>query len=61
MSAVLRMEVLQSVPKAVEPAMKTSTLMADAREVLLQGLTLLFDLDDRRYSQIASTDVTEYQ
>ena len=53
MSAVLQMEVLQSVPKAVEPAMKTSTLMTDAREVLLQGLTLLFDLDDRRYSQVA--------
>ena len=51
MSAVLQMEVLQSLPKAVEPAMKTSTLMTDAREVLLQGLTLLFDLDDHRYSQ----------
>jgi len=53
MSAVLQMEVLQSLPKAAEPAMKTSTLMTDAREVLLQGLTLLFDLDDHRYSQIA--------
>ena len=53
MSAVLQMEVLQSLPKAVEPATKTSTLMTDAREVLLQGLTLLFDLDDHRYSQIA--------
>src|SRR5437762_13140770 len=53
MSAVLQMEVLQSLPKAVEPAMKTSTLMTDAREVLLQGLTLLFDLDDHRYSQVA--------
>ena len=53
MSAVLQMEVLQSSPKAVEPAMKTSTLMTDAREVLLQGLTLLFDLNDHRYSQIA--------
>jgi hypothetical protein len=47
MSAVLQM------PKAVEPAMKASTLMTDAREVLLQGLTLLFDLDDHRYSQVA--------
>jgi hypothetical protein len=54
MSAVLQMEVLQSLPKAVEPAMKTS-LMTDAREVLLQGLTLLFDLDDHRYSQVAGT------
>ncbi|PYX52182.1 MAG: hypothetical protein DMG76_30075 [Acidobacteria bacterium] len=53
MSAVLRMEVLQSLPKAVEPVMKRSTLMTDAREVLLQGLTLLFGLDDHRYSQIA--------
>ena len=53
MSAVLQMDVLQSLPKAVEPAMKTSTLMTDAREVLLQGLTLLFDLDDHRYSKIA--------
>jgi hypothetical protein len=53
MRAVLQMEVLQSVSKAVEPAMKTSTLMTDAREVLLQGLTLLLDLDDRRYSQVA--------
>ena len=53
MSAVLQMEVLQSVPKAVEPAMKTSTLMTDAREVLLQGLTLLFHLDDHSYSQVA--------
>ncbi len=53
MSAVLQMEVLQSLPKAVERAMKTSTLMTDAREVLLQGLTLLFDLDDHRYSQVA--------
>ena len=53
MSAVLQMEVLQSLPKAVEPAMKTSTLMTDARVVLLQGLILLFDLDDHRYSQIA--------
>jgi hypothetical protein len=52
MSAVLQMEVLQSVPKA-ESAMKTSILMTDVREVLLQGLTLLFDLDDHRYSQIA--------
>ena len=52
MSAVLQMEVLRSSPKAVEPAMKTSTLMTDAREVLLQGLTLLFDLDDQRYSQV---------
>src|SRR4030095_11719380 len=53
MSAALQIEVLQSFPKGVEPAMKTSTLMTDAREVLLQGLTLLFDLDDHRYSQIA--------
>jgi uncharacterized damage-inducible protein DinB len=53
MSAVLQVEVLQSSPKVVEPAMKTSTLMTDAREVLLQGLTLLFDLDDHRYSQVA--------
>jgi len=52
MSAVAQMEILQSVPKVVEPAMKTSTLMTDAREVLLQGLTLLFDLDDHRYSQV---------
>ena len=52
MSAVLQMEAFQSSPKAVEPAMKTSTLMTDAREVLLQGLTLLFDLDDQRYSQV---------
>jgi hypothetical protein len=34
------------------PAMKTSALMIDARDVLLQGLTLLFDLDDHRYSQM---------
>jgi hypothetical protein len=53
MSAVPQMEVPQSAPKAVEPAMKTSTLMIDAREVLLQGLTLLFRLDDHSYSQVA--------
>ena len=53
MSAVMQMEVLQSLPEAVEPAMNTPALMTGAREVLLQGLTLLFDLDDRRYSQIA--------
>ena len=55
MSAVLQMEVFPSLTKAAEPGMKTSTLMTDAREVLLQGLTLLFDLDDHRYSQIAGT------
>jgi hypothetical protein len=32
--------------------MKTSALITDTREVLLQGLALLFDLDDHRYSQI---------
>jgi hypothetical protein len=52
MSVVLQMEVLQSLPKAAEPAMQTPTLMTDAREVLLQGLTLLFDLDDHKYSRI---------
>lgn len=53
MSAVLQMDVLQSLPKPMEPARKTSTLMTDTREVLLQGLTLLFDLDDQRYSHVA--------
>ena len=53
MSAVLQMEVLQSLPKSLDPAMKTPTLMTDAREVLFQGLTLLFDLDEHRYSQVA--------
>jgi uncharacterized damage-inducible protein DinB len=53
MSAVLQMEIVQSLSLAVEPVMKTSTLMTDAREVLLQGLTLLFRLDDQKYSQTA--------
>jgi len=53
MRAVVQMEILQNVPKVVEPTMKTSTLMTDAREILLQGLTLLFGLDDHRYSQVA--------
>jgi hypothetical protein len=53
MSAAQQVEAVESLPKAAEPAVKASTLMADAREVLLQGLTLLFDLDDHRYSQIA--------
>jgi len=53
MSAVLQMEVLQNLPRTAEPVMGPSTIVTDAREVLLQGLTLLFDLDDHRYSEIA--------
>lgn len=53
MSAILQMEVFKSAPIAVEPAPQMSTLIADARQVLLQGLTLLFDLDDHKYSQVA--------
>jgi hypothetical protein len=52
MSAALQMEGLQSLRNTAEPTMKTSSLMSDAREVLLQGLALLFDLDDRNYSQV---------
>jgi hypothetical protein len=52
MSTVLQMEGLQSLRNTAELTMKTSALMTDTREVLLQGLVLLFDLDDHRYSQI---------
>jgi hypothetical protein len=53
MSAMLQMEVLQSFPKVVKPAMQTSSLMTEVRQVLLQGLALLFEMDDRKYSQVA--------
>jgi len=53
MSAVLQIEAFQSSPEIAEPTMQTSALMADARDVLLQGLRLLFDLDDGSYSRIA--------
>ena len=55
MSAVPQIEAFQSLPERAEPTMQTSTLMADARDVLLQGLSLLFDLDDGGYSRIVGT------
>lgn len=53
MSAILQMEVFKSAPTGVATALQISTLLADARDVLLQGLTLLFDLDDHKYSRVA--------
>jgi hypothetical protein len=55
MSAALQIEAFQNLQQVAEPTMQTSTLMADARDVLLQGLSLLFDLDDGSYSQVADT------
>jgi hypothetical protein len=55
MSAAPQTEALQSSPEIADRTLPTSTLMADARDVLLQGLSLLFDLDDRSYSRIAAT------
>jgi hypothetical protein len=55
MSAILEMDVFKTAPTTVAIAPQMSTLIADARQVLLQGLTLLFDLDDHKYSHVAGT------
>src|SRR5215475_5246549 len=53
MSASMQLSVLQSFPNDLEHGVKSSTVLSEAREVLLQGLTLLFDLDDHKYSRVA--------
>jgi len=53
MSAAMQLSVLQSFPNDLEKVVKPSTVLSEAREVLLQGLALLFDLDDHKYSSVA--------
>jgi hypothetical protein len=53
MSAALQIDAFQHLQPTAKPTMQTSTLMADVRDVLLQGLSLLFDLDDGSYSRVA--------
>ena len=53
MSTAMQLSVLQSFPNDLEKVVKPSTALSEAREVLLQGLALLFDLDDHKYSSVA--------
>jgi hypothetical protein len=53
MSTALQIEAFQNLAPGAGPAMRALGLMPDVRDVLLQGLRLLFDLDDGSYSRIA--------